>query len=457
MTGKKYLRFGNKLAYGSGAFGNSFCFTFVSSFVLIYLTDSIGLNSAIVGLLMMISKIFDGVSDVLFGRLIDRAHFKGGKARPWFMMALVPLALFTFLEFAIPAWSEGLQYAYFFIVYSLLNAVFYTILDISYAAMTSFVTKNDNERVQLGAFRFIFALLSSLAISIATTMLVSAFGGGTAGWRMTALVYAVVMLVTCGITVFGVKELPESELYSEGKEKTEDNESFWKTLLFLFTNKYFLLILGIYIASQAMNSIAQAVGIYYVTYLFNNPDLYGLFSMAGMFPMIIGLFLTPLFTKKYSMYKTNVVSLIAAIVLGIPYIIVGQFKLLVPMMILLAVRGIFTSPITGTLNALIAASSHNVYLKTGKKMEGSMFACSSMGMKVGSGIGVAIAGFLLNISGYDGLAAVQSDGALRMISFMYLVLPVIALALQLLFMTGLNVEKENSWLERELAASGSVQ
>ena len=73
-------------------------------------------------------------------------------------------------------------------------------------------------------------------------------------------------------------------------------------------------------------------------------------------------------------------------------------------------------------------------------------------MILGSGIGVAVAGFLLNTSGYDGLAAVQPGSALNMISFMHLVLPVVSIALQLLFMTGLNVEKENRQLEEPTAA-----
>lgn len=446
MQEKKYLKSGQMIAYGLGDLGGNFCFTFVSSFVLIYLTDIVGLNSAIVGVLMLVSKIFDGVTDVLFGTIIDRTNTKWGKAWPWFFGSVIPLALCTFLEFTIPAWDQGLQYAYFFVIYTLVNAIFYTINNISYNTMTALVTKNNTERVQLGVSRYVFALVAAMAISIATPILVGAFGGGAAGWRMVALIYAGILLVSELVLCLVVKELPASELY-EDSVSDEEKQGFWKNLAYLFTNKYFLMILGIYLGNQLMNSVAQSVGMYYVTYIIGDANVFGLFSMASMLPMVIGLFLTPMFVKKFGMYKTNVWALVMAVVVGIPYIIVGWYGHVVLMLVLIAVRGVFTSPITGTLNALTAEASRNAYIKTGRKMEGSMFACSSMGMKVGSGLGVALAGWLLDVRGYDGLAAVQSESALTMITIMYLIFPVVSIALQLLCVLGLNVEKENAQLE----------
>lgn len=446
MQEKKYLKSGQMIAYGLGDLGGNFCFTFVSSFVLIYLTDIVGLNSAIVGVLMLVSKIFDGVTDVLFGTIIDRTNTKWGKAWPWFFGSVIPLALCTFLEFTIPAWDQGLQYAYFFVIYTLVNAIFYTINNISYNTMTALVTKNNTERVQLGVSRYVFALVAAMAISIATPILVGVFGGGAAGWRMVALIYAGILLVSELVLCLVVKELPASELYEESASD-EEKQSFWKNLAYLFTNKYFLMILGIYLGNQLMNSVAQSVGMYYVTYIIGDANVFGLFSMASMLPMVIGLFLTPMFVKKFGMYKTNVWALVMAVVVGIPYIIVGWYGHVVLMLVLIAIRGVFTSPITGTLNALTAEASRNAYIKTGRKMEGSMFACSSMGMKVGSGLGVALAGWLLDVGGYDGLAAVQSESALTMITIMYLIFPVVSIALQLLCVLGLNVEKENAQLE----------
>lgn len=79
---KKYLSLSKKLAYGSGDFGSNFFYALVSSFSLIYMTNAIGLDPSIVGTLILVSKLLDGVTDVIFGGLIDKTNSKMGKARP---------------------------------------------------------------------------------------------------------------------------------------------------------------------------------------------------------------------------------------------------------------------------------------------------------------------------------------------------------------------------------------
>ena len=92
MEEKRYLKLWQKIAYGAGDFGSNFMFTFVSSFVVIYLTDTVGLDPAVIGMLMFASKCLDGVTDVFFGRLMDRTKSKMGKARPWMFWSVFPLA-----------------------------------------------------------------------------------------------------------------------------------------------------------------------------------------------------------------------------------------------------------------------------------------------------------------------------------------------------------------------------
>lgn len=99
-TEKKYLKWYQKLAYGSGDLASNCSYGLVSSFVLLYLTGTLGLDSAIIGSLMLASKILDGISDVIFGTLIDRTHSKLGKARPWMLFGQVGVSLCLFLLFA---------------------------------------------------------------------------------------------------------------------------------------------------------------------------------------------------------------------------------------------------------------------------------------------------------------------------------------------------------------------
>ncbi len=80
MTEKKYLKWYNKVGYGSGDIAGNVVYAFLSTFMMFYLTETIGMNIGIVGTLMAASKLFDGVSDIFFGAMIDKTHTKMGKA-----------------------------------------------------------------------------------------------------------------------------------------------------------------------------------------------------------------------------------------------------------------------------------------------------------------------------------------------------------------------------------------
>lgn len=142
MEEKTYLKWYNKIGYGSGDIAGNVVYAFLTSFVMVYLTDTIGLASGIVGTLIAASKLFDGFTDVFFGSLIDKTHTKLGKARPWMIYGYIGCALTLVAVFAIPtSWGRTAQYAWFFIAYTLLNGVFYTANNIAYSALTSLVTE----------------------------------------------------------------------------------------------------------------------------------------------------------------------------------------------------------------------------------------------------------------------------------------------------------------------------
>ena len=169
MEEKKYLKWYNKVGYGTGDLAGNVVYAFLSSFVMLYLTNTVGLNPGVVGTLIMVSKLFDGVSDMFFGTLIDKTKSRLGKARPWMLYAYIGCAVTLVANFAIPeSLGKTAQYAWFFIAYTLLNAVFFTANNIAYASLVTFCTKNSKERVEMGSFRFIFAFLTSLIIQSIT-------------------------------------------------------------------------------------------------------------------------------------------------------------------------------------------------------------------------------------------------------------------------------------------------
>ena len=446
MTEKKYLKWYNKIGYGSGDIGGNVVYAFLTFFVMIYLTDSIGLNSGIIGTLMAVAKIFDGISDVIFGSLIDKTHTKMGKARPWMLWPYFGCGVCLFAIFAIPtSWGKVAQYAFFLIFYVMLNAGFYTANNIAYSALTALVTKNENERVQLGSIRFVFAFTTSTIIQAVTFGLVDHFGNDAAAWKIVALIYVIIGIISNTISVLSLKELPEEE--NNTKKETSapaEKYSLREAVGLLIKNKYYLLILGIYLLTQ-LYSAFTGVGTFYMTYVLGDANLLGKFATALNIPMIIGLLLVPTVVAKLGgMYRINYSGYLVATVARF-LVIVAAYMGSIPMMLAFtAVASLGMCPLQGDLNAVIASASDYTYLTTGKRIDGTMYSCTSLGVKLGGGLGTAVSGWLLAASGYiKGGAVAQPDSVITMLNVMYLWLPAIFCALVTFLLIQLNVEKAN--------------
>lgn len=446
MTEKKYLKWYNKIGYGSGDIGGNVVYAFLTFFVMIYLTDSIGLNSGIIGTLMAVAKIFDGISDVIFGALIDKTHTKMGKARPWMLWPYFGCGVCLFAIFAIPtSWGKVAQYTFFLIFYVMLNAGFYTANNIAYSALTALVTKNENERVQLGSIRFVFAFTTSTIIQAVTFGLVDYFGNDAAAWKIVALIYVMIGIISNTISVLSLKELPEEE--NNTKKETSapaEKYSLREAVGLLIKNKYYLLILGIYLLTQ-LYSAFTGVGTFYMTYVLGDANLLGKFATALNIPMIIGLLLVPTVVAKLGgMYRINYSGYLVATVARFLVIVAAYMGSIPMMLVFTAVASLGMCPLQGDLNAVIASASDYTYLTTGKRIDGTMYSCTSLGVKLGGGLGTAVSGWLLAASGYiKGGAVAQPDSVITMLNVMYLWLPAIFCALVTFLLIQLNVEKAN--------------
>lgn len=457
MEEKKYLKWYNKVGYGSGDIAGNVVYALLSAFVMIYLTDTVGLNAGIVGTLIAVSKIFDGVSDIFFGSLIDKTHNKMGKARPWMLYGYFGCAVCLAAIFCIPVdIGAKAQYAWFFIVYTLLNAGFYTANNIAYSSLTALITKNNNERVQMGSIRFMFAFGTSMLIQAVTVGIVNRLGGDAAAWRTVAVVYAIIGVISNTISVLSVKELSPEELAEGEKEKEEEKYNLVDAFRLLIHNKYFLMICGVYLFMQ-MYSATLGMGIYFMKYVLKDENLFGTFSWAVNIPMIAGLLITPALVAKFrGMYKLNFAGYMIGTLGRLGVVAAGYMGSIPLMLACTAIAALGMSPLQGDMNALIATTSEYTYLKTGKRVDGTMFSCTSFGTKVGGGIGTAIAGWLLAASGYVKNAPVQPESCTNMLYVMYLWLPMIFNLLITFVLIKLNVEKTNEKLKLERGMEESL-
>lgn len=328
--------------------------------------------------------------------------------------------------------------------------MFYTANNIAYSALTSLVTKNSKERVQMGSYRFIFAFSTSLLIQSVTIGFVAICGGGAEGWRTVAVVYAVIGLIINTVSALSVKELPEEESGGGTEAKQEEEEyGLIDAFKLLVANKFYLMICGVYILQQLYGAMINA-GIYYMTYVLKNENLYGVFSWAVNIPLIIALIFTPALVGRWKgMYKLNLRGYIIAVI-GRALVVLAGYMESVPLMLLFtAVAALGQGPWQGDMNAVIASCSEYTFLTKGKRVDGTMYSCTSLGVKIGGGLGTAVAGWLLELSKFDGKLAVQPQSCIDMLHVMYLWIPLVIDVIIMLVLSRMNVEGANEKIKAE--------
>lgn len=418
-----------------------------------YLTNAVGLDSGIIGTLIMFSKFFDGFTDMLFGTVIDHTHTKMGKARPWMLWGFLGNVVSVVAIFAIPSnWGDTAKYAYFFIWYTLFNAVFYTITNVAFTSLTSLITKNTKEQVDMATIGTMFSLALATLLASITIKATEFFGGGTDGWRTVAIIYSVAAIIFNTISVFSVKEIPEEELKldeAKAEEKAkQDDLSLVESAKVLLTNKYWVLMVISYFITGVIQQINGNIGVFWCTYVLGDSSYLGLLTLVGYLPMIVGLMFTPMLLRKFgTIYRMNLTLSLIGIVGRVIFTIAGLSLNLPFILIITAIVTLMYSPITGTYNAWIAAIAENIYKKTGKRIDGMVFSCISFGSKLGNGIGAGLSGWLLKAGGYVNGAAVQPASAVNMMQFMYLIIPLLTTGISMYIYYAMKVEQENAKLD----------
>ena len=154
------------IAFAVGDGGCNLVWTTIGSYLTLYYTDSVGIAAATIGTLMLLSRLLDGVSDLVMGSIIDRTHTRWGKARPWILWSAIPMGLGLVLMFSIPSsLSSGGKLAYASITYILMAAVIYTACNLAYNTLLALEAPNPADRVTMSSIRFFLTMATVLFIN----------------------------------------------------------------------------------------------------------------------------------------------------------------------------------------------------------------------------------------------------------------------------------------------------
>lgn len=164
-----------KIGYGLGDGAANIAWRGVATFLFIFYTDVFGLSPVTVGMLMLVARFSDGISDVLMGVIGDRTKSKYGKFRPWILWTAIPLGVILSLLFTSPDLSSSGKIVYAYITYIFFTLI-YTANNIPYGALMAVMTGNDKERTTLGSFRMVGAFGGGMLVQGALLFLVAYYG-----------------------------------------------------------------------------------------------------------------------------------------------------------------------------------------------------------------------------------------------------------------------------------------
>ena len=434
-----------RIAYGLGDTAQNVVWGAMGILTFFY-TDYAGIDPAMVGLVMLISRCFDGFSDVIMGFIVERTNSKWGKSRPWILWTSVPFALSIVLIYTVPQGSSALQFAYLFVTYNFCTTICYTALNLPYGSLSAMMTRISKERDMLSITRMTLSPLGKILAVSATLPLVKMFGDNQMAWVEVMSVWAVVALL---LLLFCFSKCKETVVIEARKKVAK--VPVGKALKCLAVNKYFWAGMIIWMMQNVITSITGTILPYYCKYILGNDTwMYSVLYMVETVTLIAATLCSPLLLKRLGKRNMSLIGCIGCLI--------GQFVFMVKpesfywLLGCCIIRGICFAPLNSVIFGMLGDVVEFGQWKTHLRQESFIFAIGSVGTKLGNGITAAVLTQLLAFSGYVSKAGVttQPQSVVNMIMNIYKVGPLIVWVTVVIILLLYRLDKKYPMIMKEL-------
>ena len=441
-----------RIAFGMGLGGGGLVAA-IGTFVLVYYTDVIHIDPGVAASVIAASKVLDGISDIVAGRIVDRTNTKLGKGRPWLIRMVVPALVCFILMWTVPTGSTlGVQIAYTFITYNLFTTVCFTMLSVAYSSMQSLVTTSQYERglnvvTGMTIYTLIMLIVNSTFLKFTT-----ALGGGDAysagGWTKTGILFGILYAVLILIAFLFSKEMETKA--AAAMNGGNQVASMGRTLKALIKNKYWVEYVIALVTNGIGNTFVMGAAVYYCRFVLKDYNYYSTISVGLYLAMFLGIVSTFIFIKKIGKRNTAIIGLV---ILLIGTLAAGMLPKTYPVtLITMILRGFGTGFPSALGTAVLQDTLTYGKWKNGFDMVGMGNAACTFTSKVGTGLGTAALGWVLSAGGYNGALNVQSESALRAITISFAWLPLIFVIATLVCFILYKLDKEYDMYAADLAA-----
>lgn len=411
----KKVGFGRIVAWNSRAISQGIGLM-VLGYLSIYCTDTLKMPAALVGTLLVVSKLLDGVTDVVAGFIVDRTNTKWGRGRPY-EWCIIGMWLSIWLMFTCPpSFSLVAKSAWVICMYALVNSVFYTFLQANNTVYMCRAFRYQEQYVSLSSTGAILSMICVAAFNIAIPSFVEKYGVSPSGWSLLMACIAIPMALIGILRFLFIRETVDVDVKSTDGAAEKVTLSDVKTVL--TKNPYIWIVaLILFVCNFVTN---MGVNTYYFTYVVKNLGMLGIISAVQILGIPVMIFV-PAILKRISISKLILIGCVLSVIgYGINFIAMDNTVLLAVAAVLF---GLGSVPISMLINLMIIECADFNEWKGSQRMEGTLSSVTSFATKIGSALGAGVLGVLLSASGYVGDADLIPESAIRMIRHLYSTIP----------------------------------
>jgi GPH family glycoside/pentoside/hexuronide:cation symporter len=425
---------GIKLAYGIGDIGSNIFIVASGFFLLFFLTNVVGIEPAVAGIVLLLPKLWDVVSDPIMGAISDVTRSRWGRRRPYLLYGAVPFGLSFFLMFLAPGYESSAANALYVGLMFALACTAFTIVNVPYSSMVAEMSDDYNERMSITSFRMIGSSVGVLLAGGMAMPLVKMGGDGAAGFSFMGIVFGAAIAVTCLICFWGTggaKFLTPKEVLPPVREQVK----------IALKNFPFLMLAASYMLQSVGIGVLMAGMIYYIKHVMNMPET----AMGIIFPILFGtaIIFIPVWVKvgvklgKIRAYRIGL-SIIAVMLLSTFFTGPSQALLFYVQVFFL---GIGFSSFQLFPFSMLPDTIEYDEMKSGLRREGIFSGVWASGQKMAYSVGPGIVGFALSLSGFVRGDA-QPESVETGIRIVFCVVPAVMLLLSLIPFSRYDLTRE---------------
>lgn len=432
---KRVYKIKNKIGYGLGDMYAGGAFLLVSLLYLNFLTDVVGFAPKIAGLVFIIGKIWDAISDPLMGNLSDNTRSKLGRRRIFFAIGIIPVFLSFLLLWLNIGTDSTWSIVYYIFAYIFFNTSF-TLVMVPYNGLLPNMVKEYKDRTSFNTYRMVFSSFSAILSGVVPMMIIKGYTNESTGYLIMGIVFGLIY----ALPWIGVLFLTWENPIDQNLEK-QSLKDLVKEMKLSFRNKSFRKHASFFVSAQTAVDFLTTLFIYYLTYVLNRESEFSYVLGALLITQLVCMPFHGVVSKKFGKRMPMVIGMSSWIIGLIIALFITKDSPSYLIYIVSILSGVGGSSAIFVPWSILPEISDVDEIMTGRRREGIYAGVSTFNRKIAQAISVYLIGLFLDIIGYIPNVT-QTLEVQRAITGIFVVAPLIFIVLALFFVSRYKMTEE---------------